>query len=203
MAKTLSVVRTFAKLKAVLRIWSGVSSLGVRHRHMLDAHVADPAGGFAANPDGRKPAVAERAVRDQHVLGGFGQLVAFHPAPRLDRNRIITRVDVALIDDDVPARIHVDAVSAGAADREAPRNHVLAVNQVDRPHVRLLGGEVLEADVPAIDRLDEHGAGGHAPCADHWVPDDGDVFGVLGGDERPPAIDPIASPTRQDARCSL
>ncbi len=64
--------------------------------------------------------------------------------------------DIAVVDEDVLAGVDVDAVTvaAGGADGEVFDGDVLAEGGMERPHEVVAGGEVLEAEVGAVDGLD-------------------------------------------------
>ena len=98
---------------------------------MLDPHIANAAGRFAANSNARKNRIGHRAVRDEHVLGGLQQRVGFLAASALDGDAIVAGRDVAAFIAEVPARFDFDSFSIPC---------VAAIGQVLVEHVLAVGG---------------------------------------------------------------
>jgi hypothetical protein len=109
---------------------------------MLDAHVANAPGGFAANANSnaRKNGIGKHAVCDADIVSHPTQRITLFAAAGFERYTVIARGYVTVIDPYSPARIDVDAVAvaAGAADGQ-PRmpcsgtaSTVFAFNAVSR-----------------------------------------------------------------------
>jgi hypothetical protein len=135
-----------------------------------------------------------------------GDAVPFHAPARFDRNRIIAGIDIAGINDDMPAEVHIDAVASRAADGKVTGGEILAINGVHRPHACMPIGKTLEQDILAFDGFDEHCAARHLPAAqgriacDVAMTHDGDTLGVPGGDQCAPAVYPAPFPTHLGGR---
>ena len=137
---------------------------GLGELAVADADVADAAGGFAADADAGEDGVGEGAVGDGDVFGGDGGVDAdlrggFGAAAGFEGDAVVAGGDVAVVDEDVLAGVDVDAVAvaAGGADGEVFDGDVAAERGVKGPHEVVAGGEVFEAEVGAVDGLDEGG----------------------------------------------
>src|SRR5262249_1574659 len=96
---------------------------------------------------------AQAAVRDQHVLSG-PRLAA--DEARLEAERVVVGLDVAVHDAHPTAAVEVDAVGIGVADDDAVDHHVVAVAEADGVVRRPQDGETAHRDEPAAlqrDRL--------------------------------------------------
>src|SRR5208282_424030 len=91
---------------------------GMREFAILNPHVTDATGRFAADANAGKNAVRELAMAYQHILGRAGKAVAFHATAGFEGDAIVAGGDVAIFNANVPARIHINTVTvaAGAAD---------------------------------------------------------------------------------------
>jgi hypothetical protein len=106
----------------------------------------------------------------------------------------------------VLAGVDVDAVAvaAGAANRKVPDEDVLAVGGMNGPHQAVRGGEILQPDVLAAERLDQRrvaqrvlrvGASAESGVAsDPAGPYYADVIGIHRVDEADPPLDPFPLP---------
>src|ERR1035441_7767311 len=179
---------------------------GVREFAVFDADVANAAGGLTADADAGEDGIGHGAVGDQHVLGGSQQGVALHAAAALEGDAIVAGRDVAGVDAYVPAGIDINAVAVAArrADCKIPDDHVLAVSRMKTPHQAIVGGEVFEAKIVAVDWFNEGrvaqrvlsvGAAAQRGVADDSAgADDTGMSGIDSVDEGCAALDPLAFP---------
>ena len=170
---------------------------------VLKAHVADSSGHFRAKTDAGEEAADQRAVLDHDVFRRSVQAQCGQAPAGLQGNRIVARIDVAMLDAHVLARIHVDAVAVGVggADQEIPGSEVSAEEQMDGPEALVLGRETVQHDVGRVCQFDQSRAAWVAQSAqadgraeDRARTEDGEVAGLLGRDERPVAVRKFAFP---------
>lgn len=170
---------------------------------LLDAYVADAAGGFAANADAGPVRIREGAIGDEHIFCGTSEGVALLAAAGFERDAIVARNKVAGLDKDMAAGIDVDAIGTASYCHVAEED-VVAIDRVNRPHLVLLGDAVHYLEIGAIRKFEQCGiteagllvetardigAACDAACA-------GDVYilRIDGRDECPVAFDPAALP---------
>lgn len=174
---------------------------------VVDADVADSAGHFRSDPDAGETA-AEGAISDDDVFRWPGKFDGGSATAALEGDAIITRIDVAVVDSDVGAGIDVDAVAVAlrGADGQISGEHVLAIEEMDGPEPAIAIGEILEADISAIDEFHHQRPARIAEPADFHITRersgtvDCDVVGILRIDQRAMALNGCAFIAHGDQR---
>src|SRR5262249_37225403 len=114
----------------------------------------------------------------------------------------IAGVDVAVFDANVFAGVDIDAVAIAARgpDGQIPRDEILAIGGMNRPHEALLEREVFKADSGRVDRFDDGRPARHRAAAERQVPgdlsraQDRNVARVPGVYQSAMTVDPAAFP---------
>ncbi len=150
--------------------------------------VFDAAGHFAADDDAAMTG-QHRAIGDRDVLAGPAYSPAVLVSSRLDRDAVVTDVNVTVADPNIAAGVGVNAVRIGRVlgidNGQIREGHVLAVHGVHGPGRRVLERYSLDQHVLAAVKADQSAAGileflagfppDLAPSIDDPPPCDGDV----------------------------
>src|ERR1700744_293973 len=123
---------------------------------MFYEHIANAAGGFAANPYAGPDGIVEGAVGDSHVFARNTDDVGLHAAAALKRDAIVARLELAAIDDHMFAGIHGDAVGS-AMHGYVFESDVLAVHRMGGPHVVALCKDILDEQILTVGKFHQSG----------------------------------------------
>lgn len=128
---------------------------------IVDADVADAAGGFAAETD-EAGGVAHAAVADDYVFGGTVDTEAVGIATGFEADGVVVAFDVATGDEDVAGGIEVDAVGAGgfdgfvrSADFEMVDFDAVTIGELEVPERGVLEEKVADEDFLAANDVNE------------------------------------------------
>ena len=130
--------------------------VGGLYRAMVHPDVADSARKLGANAQ-QGVRKREVAVADDHVLGRAVQPPCVLVAPRLEDDPVVALVEPAVLDENVPRHLDVNAVVVMSvrARIEIADYAVFAMVEVNRPERRLADTESVQKYVPAAVELHE------------------------------------------------